>query len=179
VTLSAADIARWDPGEVRQVAVAAQARARAALDAADGLGRLPCLTSWGGRAATAAAEAIARTRRDLDAAAGEALLVGQAVRRAAERIEALRTELFRLQGEAAACGLGVDLAGNLIVGVTPGSEVAAAMLQTRLNTVVAEANSIDAELASALSVDGAPVAALPSPGPPGALPDGSDRKSVV
>jgi len=170
VTLSAADIARWDPGEVREVAAAAQTRAQAAFDAADGLGRLPCLTSWGGRAATAAAEAIARTRRDLDAAAGEALLVGQAVRLAAERIEALRSELFRLEGEAAACGLAVDLAGNRIVGVRPGSEVAAEMLQTRLNSLVAEANSIDAELASALSVDGAPVAALPSPGLAGALP---------
>jgi hypothetical protein len=173
VTLSAADLARWDPGEVRAVAAAAQARAQAALDAADGLGRLPCLTSWGGRAATAAVEAIARTRRDLDAAAGEALLVGQAVRRATERIEALRTELFRLEREAAACGLGVDLAGNRIIGVAPGREVAAGMLQTRLNTIVAEANSIDAELASALSVDGAPVATLPSPGLAGALPDGS------
>jgi hypothetical protein len=157
---------------VRAVAAAAQARARAALDAADGLGRLPCLTSWGGRAATAAAEAIARTRRDLDAAAGEALLVGQAVRRAAERIEALRSELLRLEGEAAACGLGVDLSGNRIVGVAPGNEVAAGMLQGRLDTVVAEANSIDAELASALSVDGEPVATLPSPGLAGALPEG-------
>ena len=173
MTLSAADITRWDPGEVRAVAAAAQARAQAALDAADGLGRLPCLTSWGGRAATAAVEAIARTRRDLDAAAGEALLVGQAVRRATERIEALRTELFRLEREAAACGLGVDLAGNRIIGVAPGREVAAGMLQTRLNTIVAEANSIDAELASALSVDGEPVATLPSPGLAGALPDGS------
>jgi hypothetical protein len=172
VTLSAADLARWDPGEVREVAAAAQTRARAALDAADGLGRLPCLTSWGGRAATAAAEAIARTRRDLDAAAGEALLVGQAVRRAAERIEALRSELLRLEGEAAACGLGVDLSGNRIVGVAPGNEVAAGMLQGRLDTVVAEANSIDAELASALSVDGEPVATLPSPGLAGALPEG-------
>jgi hypothetical protein len=172
VTLSAADLARWDPGEVRAVAAAAQARAQAALDAADGLGRLPCLTSWGGRAATAAAEAIARTRRDLDAAAGEALLVGQAVRRAAERIEALRSELLRLEGEAAACGLGVDLSGNRIVGVAPGNEVAAGMLQGRLDTVVAEANSIDAELASALSVDGEPVATLPSPGLAGALPEG-------
>jgi hypothetical protein len=174
VTLSAADITRWDPGDIREVAAAAQTRAQAALDAADRLGRLPCLTSWGGRAATAAAEAIGRTRRDLDAAAGEALLVGQAVRRAAERIEALRAELFRLQGEAAACRLGVDLAGNQIVGVAPGREVAAAKLQNRLNTLVAEANSIDAELASALSVDGAPVApTLPGPGLAGGPLDGS------
>jgi hypothetical protein len=173
VTLSAADIARWDPGEIREVAAAAQARARAALDAADGLGRLPCLTSWGGRAATAAAEAIARTRRDLDAAAGEALLVGQAVRRAAERIEALRSELLRLEGEAAACGLGVDLAGNRIFGERQGSEVAAGMLQTRLNSIVAESNSVDVELASALSVGGAPVATLPSPGLADAPLDGS------
>ncbi len=158
MTLRAADIHRWDPAAVRAVAHAARARAQAAFDAADGLAGLPCLTSWGGRAATAAAEAISRTRRDLDAAGVEATLVGHAAGRAAERIEALRTDLFRLEGEAAACGLAVDGEDNRIVGVAPGNEVAAAMLQTRLNTLVAEADSVDAELTAALRVDGVPVA---------------------
>jgi hypothetical protein len=35
VTLRAADITRWDPGDIREVAAAAQTRAQAALDAAD------------------------------------------------------------------------------------------------------------------------------------------------
>ena len=157
MTLRAADIHRWDPAAVRAVAHAARARAQAAFDAADGLAGLPCLTSWGGRAATAAAEAISRTRRDLDACGVDALLAGHAAGRAAERIEALCTDLFRLEGEALALGLAVDAEDNRIVEVAPGREVAAAMLQTRLNTLVAEADSIDAELTAALRVDGVPV----------------------
>lgn len=177
MTLRAADIHDWDPSAVRALASAARVRAQAASDAADGLAGLPCLTGWGGRAAEAAGTAIARTRRNLDAAVVEAALVGQAAERAAGQIEALQAQLYRLEAEARALGLAIDAEDSRIVGIRPGRETAAAMLQVRLNRLVREADSVDAELAAALRVDASPAAPSPprlAPAytpPPGALPE--------
>lgn len=171
--LTAADIERWDPGAVREVADAAQARAQAAFDAADALDRLPCFGDWSGESATAARESIARTRRDLDGHGMQASLAAEAARRAADEIEALRRELFRIEGEALMCGLGVDLAGNRIVGITRGREVAAAALQTRLNALLVQANSVDAALAAGIRLDGMPVTP-PRSGPVGDIPPPED-----
>ena len=61
MTLTVADIGRWDAGDVREVFHAATSRAQAAFDAADGLAELPAFETWGGEAADAAREAIRRT----------------------------------------------------------------------------------------------------------------------
>jgi hypothetical protein len=78
MSLTIADIERWDAGDVREVFHAATSRAQAVQDAADGLATLPAFTTWGGEAAEAAKEAIAKTRRDLDAHGQEALAVANA-----------------------------------------------------------------------------------------------------
>ena len=67
MTLTVADIERWNAGDVREVFHAASSRAQAAFDAADGLATLPAFQTWGGEAAEAAKQAIGRTRKDLDA----------------------------------------------------------------------------------------------------------------
>jgi hypothetical protein len=156
--LSAADIERWDPSAVREAADAAQARAQSCFDAASGLQRLPCFTSWGGLAASAAGQAIDRTRRDLEGQGIAASLIAAVSRRAADHIDGVKTSLFRLESEAVSLGLGVDLAESRIVGIRRGSEAAAAALQVQLNAVVVEANTVDAELAAGLGLDQAPVA---------------------
>ena len=75
MTLTVADIERWDAGSVREVFHAATSRAQAAADAANGLATLPAFETWGGVAAEAAKEAIGKTRRDLDAHGREAQAV--------------------------------------------------------------------------------------------------------
>lgn len=158
MTLSVSDIQAWDPDDVRQVAGAARARAGAASSVSDGLGALPCLTSWGGRAADAAREAIARTRRDLDAQAREAVAVAAGAARAADRVEAIRGDLARLKVEVAAAGLAIDAGVNRVVAVS-GASVAATvrtLLQDRLNALVVQANSVDAELVAAIRENGGP-----------------------
>jgi hypothetical protein len=69
MTLTIADIERWDGGDVREVFGAATSRAQAAFDAADGLAALPVLITWGAEATEAARGAIDQTRKDLDAVA--------------------------------------------------------------------------------------------------------------
>lgn len=162
MTLSVADIERWDPGDVREVFHAANSRAQAAFDAADGLADLPCFTSWGGRAADAAREAIGRTRRDLDSHGNEALTVADAARRAADSIEGIKADLAQLTCEAAVFGLEVDACANRIVAI-PGSrrtrrqlQHVIPALQARLDCIVEQANSVDLALAAAIHLaDGA------------------------
>jgi len=160
VSLTVADIERWDAGDVREVFHAATSRAQAAFDAADGLADLPCLTSWGGQAADAARAAIGRTGKDLDSHGNEALVVADAARRAADGIDAVQTDLARLKFDAAGYGLEVDPYDDRIVPM-PGSRQLQGVipaLQSRLDSIVEQANSVDRELAAAIGLaDGSPM----------------------
>ncbi|WP_328358631.1 hypothetical protein OG976_04840 [Mycobacterium sp. NBC_00419] len=162
MTLSVADIERWDPEAVREVFHAATARAASASEASLALEGLPVFATWGGVAADSAHEAIGRTRVDLDAHANEATAVARAAERAAQDIEQVRTELRRLEDDAHTFRLVIDPAANRVV-AGPGYRGTAAdlandvaPLQARLYAIIAEANGVDAELAVAINMaDGA------------------------
>lgn len=173
MTLTVADIERWDPGDVREVFHAASSRAQAARDAADGLATLPAFTTWGGAAAAAAREAIGKTRADLDAHGNEAMAVANAARGAADEIERIKSELATLKADAAVLGMEIDPVSATVV---PGAGVRGnpmeillkqQQLQPRLDRIVAEANAVDAALAHAIAMaDGSapiPADALDTP----------------
>lgn len=153
MTLSVADIERWDAEQVRAVVEAAHSRADAAFEVADALAALPVLGSWDGTAAAAAREAFGRTRADLTAHGTEAVAVARATRLAADSIEAIRSALTRLRVEAAALGLRMERATGRIMPI-PGAPrpawAEAAALQARLDWIVEQANSIDAELTAGI-----------------------------
>lgn len=176
VTLSVADIERWDPEAVREVFHAASARSGASTEAARASEQLPAFQTWGGVAADAARDAIHKTRMDLDAHAQEALAVAQAAQKAAQDIEKVKIELRNLKDDALSAGLDIDPATSTVV-KGPGfkgtpAELATkiADLQTRLNAILTEANGVDAELAVAINMaDGKlpiPAAPLTPPPPP-------------
>ncbi|WP_052960234.1 alpha/beta hydrolase [Mycobacterium sp. EPa45] len=175
MTLSVADIERWDPEAVREVFHAASARSGASTDAARASEQLPAFECWGGVTADAARDAIHKTRVDLDAHAREALAVAQAAQKAAQDIEKVKIELRDLKDDARSEGLDVDPATSTVV-KGPGfkgtpAELATKLadLQARLNAIIAEANGVDAELAAAINLaDGTlPIpAAQPTPPPP-------------
>ena len=174
MTLTVADIERWDAGDVREVFHAATSRAQAAFDAADGLAELPAFSTWGGQAAEAAREAIGRTRRDLDSYGNEALAVADAARRAADSIDGIKADLAQCKSDAAGWGLEVDPSTNSVV-PGPGScsrrllQHAIPPLQARLNAIVEQANSVDAALAAAIHLADGSVPMAPSlhaDGPP-------------
>ncbi len=117
MTLTFADIERWNAGDVREVFHAASSRAQAVQDAADGLATLPAFTTWGGKAAEAAKEAIGKTRADLDAHGREALAVANAARSAADEIERIRSDLATLKADAASLGMEIDpISGQVVAG---------------------------------------------------------------
>jgi hypothetical protein len=171
VTVSVADIDRWDAGDVREVFHATRSRAEAAQEAANGIARLPAFDTWGGDASQAAKESIGQTRKDLDAHGNEALAVARAADRAAADIEALKGKLASLRDRAHQLGMELDAASNTFVPAA-GSKItevdaalAEAELQPRLTALLTEAVAIDDELAQAINMATGKTP-IPQTGPP-------------
>ena len=159
MSVSVADIDRWDAGDVREVFHATRSRAEAAFEAADGIAELPAFGSWGGDASEAARDAIGRTRRDLDAHGNEALAVAQAAGKAADDIEQVRSKLGQLRTDAERLGMAIDPVSNTVE-PGPGSagappielEIKRMQLQPELDAILAEAARVDQELARAIGM---------------------------
>lgn len=161
MTVTVADIDRWDAGDVREVFHATRSRAEAAFEAADGIAELPAFGTWGGGAAEAAKETIAQTRRDLDAHGNEALAVAQAAATAADGIDAVKSSLAQLRSDAASAGFEIDpVAGQVLPGPALESDMIAMLaaeatrqeLQARLAGILAEAAGVDRELTRAIAM---------------------------
>ncbi len=186
MTLGVTEIDRWDPQTVRDVAAAAAGRARAAELAADTLAALPAFADWDGRAADAARISVAATRAELDAHAEQARAVARAAGRAAEAIAAIKTELGRLEEAAHAEFLDIDhhsgavMAGPGFRGGRAEYEAGAAVIAGRLAAIVSAANTVDTQLAQAITL-GNPLSpaprtpAEPDPAPPALPPEGIRR----
>jgi hypothetical protein len=182
LTLTVADIERWDGGDVREVFHAATSRAQAAFDAADGLATLPAFTSWGGGAAEAAREAIGQTRKDLDTHGNEALSVAQAAGRAADSIDQIKSDLATLKGDANEAGLEIDPVTNRVVPMTGSTHGRREMqskipaLQARLNSLVEQADSVDSALAAVINVADGKIPIPPPASPNQPLPADAQRR---
>lgn len=161
MTVSIADIDRWEPGDVREVFHATRSRAEAAFEAANGISTLPAFGTWGGDAAEAAKQANEQLRKDLDAHGQEALAVAKAAQRAADDMQQVKNNLAQLEADAAGAGFEIDRASNTVM---PGPALQGSMvdqlakeaereaLQARLAAILAEAVRVDEELARAINM---------------------------
>jgi hypothetical protein len=180
VTLTVADIDRWNPEAVREVFHVATARGQATLEVSRQLGSLAVFDSWEGQTAEARKHQNAQIRKDLDAHGNEALAVGRAADQAADGIENVQAKLRQLRADAAALHMTIDPMTNAVVpsstfkGLPIEALIAEAQLQPRLDEIVAEANAVDSELAAAINMaDGdkpIPSDAGPPIGPQGLTP---------
>jgi len=93
VTLSLADIQRWDPEEIREVAEAAAARARTSRETAQELRNLSVFTTWKGDAAEAAQDAMNRSSTRLELSAQDSFKVAVGAGRAYEEAQAVTKEV--------------------------------------------------------------------------------------
>lgn len=144
---------------MREVFHATRSRAEAAFEASNGMAELPAFGTWGGDAAEAARQAIGQTRRDLDAHGREVLTVARAASKAADDVEQVKSNLAQLRADADSLGMVIDPIGNTI---EPGPGAAGAdpmelalkqiQLQPRLDAILAEAASVDAELARTIAM---------------------------
>jgi hypothetical protein len=180
MTLSVADIDRWSAGAVREVFRAASARAQATLEASRQLGSLTVFGTWNGATAEAAKHQTALIRQDLDVHGNEALAVARAADKAADGIEHVQSQLRQLRADTSELQMAIDPITNTVL---PSMEfrggpmeelLKTAQLQPRLDAIVAEANAVDRELATAINMaDGdarIPLDAGPPVGPQGLTP---------
>jgi Alpha/beta hydrolase len=171
MTVSVADIDRWDSGDLREVFHATRSRAEAAAEASNGMARLPAFQTWGGDAADAAKDAIGKTRRDLDEHGNEALAVGRAADRAADQIEDVKSRLANLRERAHQLGMELNPFSNSFVPAAGSTmdpadvALAEAELQPQLTALLAEAAAIDDELAAAINMATGQTP-IPTEGPP-------------
>lgn len=178
MTLSVADIDRWNAEAVREVFHAATARSQAATGACRELSSLSIFTTWQGAAHDAAAHQNATIRQDLDDHGNEALAVARAAGKAADDIDKVKADLAKLRADVTAAEMEIDPLSNQVLAIPRARYSAAdwakiqeerAALQARLTAIVAEANAVDQELATAINMaDGdAPI----PPGPHDNRPD--------
>jgi hypothetical protein len=156
MVLTVADVQRWNAGAVRDVFHAATARGNATLEASRQLSTLSVFDSWDGLTAEARKHTNATIRQDLDAHGQESLAVAQAAGKAADDIEKVQSELRTLQHDASELHMTIDPASNKIVPAEKmppmEAEIAEMQLQPRLDKVLAEADTVDAELAAAINM---------------------------
>ncbi|ORV56795.1 hypothetical protein AWC06_00855 [Mycobacterium fragae] len=164
-----ADIDRWSSEAVREVFHAANARGQATLEASRQLSSLAVFDTWEGATAEARKHTNASIRQDLDAHGNESLAVARAASKAADDIEHVQSELRTLRADATELHMTIDPLTNQVVpsstfkGPPMEALIAEMQLQPRLDAILAEANTVDTELATAINMaDGdAPIPAAP------------------
>jgi hypothetical protein len=158
VAVTVADIDRWGAEQVREVFHAAKQRGQATLEASRQLSTLDVFDTWEGATAEARKHTNASIRQDLDAHGKESLAVAQAAGKAADDIEHVQSELRTLRHDAQALGMTIDPVSNKVVqsstfkGPPMEALIAEMQLQPRLDTIIAEANAVDTELATAINM---------------------------
>ena len=161
MSISLADIQRWDPEQINEVAEAAAARARTSREKADELFNLSAFSTWSGDAASAAQEAITESRTKLELSAQEAFLVSLGASRAYQEAQAVTREVREILAYAAeAPAVEVNTVTNSVIppdttGWAP-ADVATvvakiAELKGRITAALAHAEATDADLARVLS----------------------------
>lgn len=170
MTLTVADIDRWNAGAVREVFQAANARGQATLDASRQLSTLSVFDTWEGATAEARKHTNATIRVDLDAHGNEALAVARAADLAVDGIERVQSDLRSLRHDAAGLHMAVEATTNTVVPAANCLPVEAFIadiqLQPRLDAILAEANTVDDELAAAINLADGDTAMSPDSGPP-------------
>ena len=157
MSLPVADIDRWSVDAVRAVFHAAGARGQATLEASSQLNSLAVFETWEGATAEARKHASAAIRQDLDAHGNESLAVAAAAGKAADGIEHVQSALRTLRRDAVELQMTIDPMANKVVpsatfnGPPTAALIAEMQLQPRLDAIVAKANAVDAELATAIN----------------------------
>ncbi len=152
MSLTVADVQRWDPGAVRAVADAARTRAQTSTDIAESLPKFP---DWTGPGSEEAKQALEETRKALLKDADAALAAARSADAAAVNVQIVKNNLKQVLDAARDFGLVVDpVSGTVHPG--PGSLGLpqdfenAAVVQKALQLVLAQANNVDQQLAATM-----------------------------
>jgi hypothetical protein len=171
MSLTLADIERWDASAIHDVSKALAKRGASANDVRDGLGKLPLIASWQGSGGDAARASLDKLSAYLAAHGLEMARLSSATGESADEIERVKASLQRIKGDAEQEGFSIDMSTGEVTPLHPdmvGDPIYAlqqADLEVRIKELLAAANTADAELAAAITTAGE----VPSGQPP--VPD--------
>ncbi|MEH3155426.1 MAG: hypothetical protein PGN29_08780 [Gordonia paraffinivorans] len=159
--LSLADIARWDPVAIGEVAQTAQKLAVAVDEAAQPLANMPVFETWTGAAASSAKWAMKDSVARAERYVGATKIVGGAASVAQDVVEGLVRANIDIHMQASAHGFRINEAANTVeiaISTAHWSDEDFAQLkadqrelQARVDKLITEANHADDELAKALN----------------------------
>ena len=160
MTLTLADIQRWDASAIRDVSSALAKRGASADEVKVGLGKLPLITSWQGSGGDAARASLDKLSAYLSAHGEEMARVSSATSNGADEIEAVKATLQRINGDAVREGFHIDAATGEVTPLNtqlagdPIYAMQQADLENRIKALLAAANAADADLARAITTAG-------------------------
>jgi hypothetical protein len=152
MSLTVEDVQRWDPGTVRAVSDAARTRAQTSIDVADSLPKFP---EWTGPGSEEARQALEKTRRALMRDADAALAAARSADSAAVNVAIVKDNLQLVLNMARDCAMVVDPIAATVRPALPSMALPndwgnAEVLQQALQQVLAQANTVDQQLAAAM-----------------------------
>ncbi len=172
MSLTVQDVQRWNPGAVRAVGDAARTRARTSTEVANSLPRFP---DWTGPGSEEAKQALEKTRQTLMRDADAALAAARSADAAAANVQIVKDNLQQVLTMAHDCGMVVDPVAGTVRPALPSTALPndwhnAQVVQQALRQVLAQAESVDQQLAAAMDqaddVVDVPPQARPIPMPP-------------
>lgn len=159
MSLTLADLDRWDPNAIHSVFEAAIDRANGAKSAATGVGDVMASTPWTGQARDAAEAAAGKVRADLDAHAADCEAVGRAAQTAEGQVREIKADWTKIQRMADRWGITINPDLGEISYLPPADpEVRAEMerrvdiLEAEINDLMVRANDADENLAAAIGL---------------------------
>ncbi|MGE2721974.1 alpha/beta hydrolase [Mycolicibacterium celeriflavum] len=172
MTLTLADVERWDAGAVREVSSALAKRGASADEVRAGLTKLPIVAAWQGSGGDAARASLDKLSAYLAAHGLEMARLSSATGEASDEIERIKAGLQRLRDDAQRLGFSIDTATGEVNPLHPdmvGDPIYAlqqADLQVRVAELLTAADTADSSLARAITTAGeAPTQLPPIPDP--------------
>ncbi|MFY9917141.1 MAG: alpha/beta hydrolase [Mycobacterium sp.] len=172
MSLTVEDVQRWNSGVVREVGDAARTRAQTSIDTANSL---PTFPDWTGPGSEEAKEAIEKSRKALMRDADAAFAAARSADAAAVNVQIVKDNLQQVLNMARDCGMVVDPVSGAVSPALPSTALPndwrnAEVLQQAIQQVLAQANTVDQQLAAAMDraddVVDVPPEARPTPLPP-------------
>lgn len=167
MTLTLADIERWDASAVREVSSALAKRGASANEVRAGLTKLPLIATWQGNGGDAARASLDKLSTYLSAHGLEMARVSSATRDSADEIERVKNSLRRIEDDARHEGFSIDPATGEVTPLRtdmigdPIYSMQQADLEVRIKELLAAANTADADLAQAITSAGEDAAGRP------------------
>ncbi len=145
MSLSIADIDRWDSAAINAVSQGSASRSDAASRATGTLGSLPVFEKWSGQGSAAAQQQTQARAADLSSHVQDSSAVATAARTAANEVSQVKSQLAALRSTAAGYGIMIDPTSSRVIPPASAGSLPAAskkMLETMVKNTQAAVDKL-------------------------------------